>query len=170
MNYVTPKDKEEINETIYNLKNTWSFSWANIAKRTGWSVTTVRNHYDENWFPGKYYKKPIPATAIFANRQPGVYLLAQQVVEDGKIINLIKVGKSTDLYKRLTSYKGMNPFAKCVDTLNCSEEELDKLEKDFHLLLGTKNQRYANTEWFICDDKQYNYWLENKFNIIRNLK
>ena len=163
MNYVTPKDREEINEIVHDLKKSITFSWAIAARRTGWSATTVRKYYDENWYPGKYFQKPVPAAKIKYNCKPGLYLLAQQIVEDNQIIKLIKIGKSKCLYQRLNSYKGMNPFAKCIDIYNCSPEELDDLEKSYHIRLSAKNRRYANTEWFICTDEEFDYWSNYKF-------
>ena len=168
MNYVTPKDQEEINEVIATSGHAWTFSWANIARRTGWSVSTVRKYYDPNWYPGKYYQKPISITNIHHNTKPGIYLLAQQIVEDNQIINLIKIGKSKNIYERLNTYKGMNPFAKCIDILNCHEDELTELENLCHKYLGIKNRRYGGTEWFVCDDEEYQWWLKNKLKIFRS--
>lgn len=161
MRYTTPKDIEHINEVARELGSRIDFSWKTLAAKTKWSETTVRKYYDKDWFPGKYYKKPIKVEHSNKDLEyAGLYMLAQQIVENGKIINLIKVGKSTNLRKRLDSYHGMNPFAKCIATKKVFKEDLDKCEKDFHLILGVKNTRYGNTEWFICSDEEYAKWHE----------
>lgn len=164
MKYVDPKEKERINKFIHENIKSFGFSWQWAADRLGWSVTTVRKYYDKEWYPEKYFKNPIKTTPVAKELEySGLYLLAQQVVVDGKILNLIKIGQSTNLRKRLMSYQGMNPFAKCIDTLVCSPEKLNESETAYHKMLGAKNQRYGNTEWFICSDEEYNKWLQYKF-------
>ena len=164
MKYVDFKEKERINRFIHENIDSYGFSWQWAADRLGWSVTTIRKHYDKDWYPEKYYKSAIKTTPIEKELEySGLYLLAQQVVVDGKIINLIKVGQSKNLRKRLMSYQGMNPFAKCIDTIACVPDKLDAAEASYHKRLGVKNQRYGNTEWFICSDEEYNKWLQYKF-------
>ena len=171
MRYVSAQDKEKINEIAYNMKDTYLFTWANLARKTGWSPTTVRNHYDKDWYPGKYYKKPVQ-TIQYSNdlEYPGIYLLGERIIEDDKIINLLKIGKGQNLKKRLDNYKGSNPFAKCIDTLRCDIDDLDEIERLGHEILKTKNHRYGKTEWFICSDEQYQWWMEHKLNIFRSHK
>ena len=164
MRYTTPKDVEQINEVARELEENSAFSWKKLAAKTNWSETTVRKYYDKDWFPGKYFKKPLKAEAVSNElNYSGLYMLSQQIVDNGKILNLIKVGQSTNIQKRLTSYQGMNPFAKCIATKRLYEEDLNKWEKCYHLLLGTKNVRYGNTEWFICSDEEYQRWLQKGF-------
>ena len=166
--YVTPKEIEKINETVYEMKRLkgWTFSWSQAGSKLKRAPSTVQKYYDENWYPGKYYQKPvkvekIPKTLDYA----GIYLLAQQVVDNGKIINLVKVGKSLNLRNRLASYQGMNPMAKCIDTLELYPDDVDNVEKAYHMLLGHKNVRYGNTEWFICSDDEYQKWTHHKLHI-----
>ena len=169
MRYVTPKDIEKINSLINEMQGTWSFSFNKVAKRTGWSETTVRKYYDKDWYPGKYFQTPIKTTQYSTELDhAGLYLLVERIVnENNVIINLVKVGQATNLKQRLDSYKGSNPFAKCIDTLQCHKDDLNELEHAYHQLLGMKNTRYGKTEWFICNDEQYNWWLENKLNTFR---
>lgn len=166
MNYVTPKDIEKINELIVEMNRDWLHTWQWVADKSGWSISTVKKYYDKDWYPGKYYQKPIQTEKINYSHQSGIYLLAQQIFENGQVINLIKVGQSTNLDKRLKSYVGMNPFAKCIATKNYRSEDLNQVEELYHNFLGIKNRRYGNTEWFICDDEQYNWWLENKLSLL----
>lgn len=168
MRCVLPQDKEKINQVAHELKEMYGygFSFSQVARKTGWSETTVRKYFDKDWYPGKYFQMPIKTEKIPKTLEhPGLYMLSQQIVEDGHIINLIKVGQSTNLKKRLHSYQGMNPFAKCVDTMELLAEDLDEYEKAYHTMLGTKNKRYGQTEWFVCDDEQYNYWINKKFSL-----
>jgi hypothetical protein len=163
MKYVRPKDKEKINEVARELDGLGKLTWDRLAQKTGWSATTVRKYYDKDWYPGKYFQKPMKKTAIPEGLEhPGVYLLAYQSVVDGKIVNLVKVGQSKNLKKRLSSYQGMNPFVKCIDTKFIPEEDLDAEEKFYHMVLGMKNVQYGGTEWFICSDEEYNYWINRK--------
>lgn len=164
-----PSEIEKINKLGHEMNKTIFFSWQKLANKTGWSVTTVRKYYDKDWYPGKYYQEPIKIRTNYneLNNQAGIYLLAQQIIENNEILNLIKIGQSKNLKKRLNSYKGMNPFVKCIDTLSCDIDDLDQIEQAGHLLLGTKNKRYGNTEWFICTEEQYNYWLKHKLDLFR---
>jgi hypothetical protein len=163
MRCVTPKDQELINEIGHELKKRGQLTWSKLASKTGWSATTVSKYFDKNWSPGKYFQKPLKIQPIDIElAHSGLYLIAFQSIVDGKIVNLVKVGQSKNLKNRLASYQGMNPFVKCVDTKYVPQDELDAEEHFYHMLLGTKNTRYGNTEWFICDDEQYNYWTHRK--------
>ena len=166
---MTPQEIERINKIGHELYNhsPYFFTWSKLANKTGWSTTTVRKYYDKEWYPGKYFKEKMKIEPVSNCLGCGIYMLAQQVVENHKILNLIKVGKSKNLSSRLKDYVGMNPFAKCIDVFQCDVEDLDKLEKTYHMILGKDNRRYGNTEWFICDDKQFQYWLDNKLNYFR---
>ena len=97
-------------------------------------------------------------------------MLAEQIVENNKIINLLKTGQATNLKKRLNSYKGSNPFARCIDTLKCDKNDLNEIERLSHEILGMKNHRYGKTEWFICSDEQYEWWMKHKLDIFRSHK
>lgn len=170
MRLVNNKDKEHINKIARKLKKQCPyFSWKDLAVKTGWSTTTVRRHYDENWYPGKYFQEPIESRKISKDLEfSGLYMLAQRIIEDDKILNLIKVGKSNNIKQRLQSYKGTNPFAKCIDTREVFPEDLSEYEKEYHYLLGKDNIRYGNTEWFICNDEQFKYWTEKGFGFRSN--
>ena len=162
---VTYQEIENINEAVREMQRLmgWGFSWNRAASKLKRAPATIQKYFDEDWYPGKYYQKPKKVAKIPKELEhAGIYLLAQQVVVDGKIINLVKVGKSTNLCSRLASYQGMNPLAKCIDTLELYPEDLDRNEQSYHSLLGIKNKRYGNTEWFICDDAEYNYWTHYK--------
>lgn len=163
MKYVKPQDKEKINEIARELEKAGRFTWDRLAQKSGWSTTTVRKYYDKDWYPGKFFQKPMKIKPMPSDLEhPGIYLLAYQSVVDGKIINLVKVGQSKNLKKRLASYQGMNPFVKCIDTKFVLEEDLDSEEAFYHTVLGMKNVRYGNTEWFICSDEEYAYWSNRK--------
>lgn len=166
---MTPQEIEKINKIGHELYNysPYFFSWEKLARKTGWSATTVRKYYDKEWYPGKYFKDKIKAESISKDLGCGIYMLAQRIVENDEILNLIKVGKSKNLTSRLKDYVGMNPFAKCVDTFQCDPEDVDDLEKTYHMLLGRNNHRYGNTEWFVCDESQYKFWLDHKLNFFR---
>ena len=172
MRYVTPKDIEKINEVAHEMEGTWAFSFNKVANKTGWSVTTVRKYYDKDWYPGKYYQKPVKSKKYTNNlNYSGLYLLIQRIIDNyDNIINLVKVGQAHDLKQRLDSYKGSNPFATCIDVLPCHKDDLNELEKAYHMLLGTKNKRYGKTEWFICDDEQFEWWKEHKLDAFRSNK
>ena len=165
MRCVTPKDQEKINRVAREMEKLRPlYSWGDLAKKVGWSATTVRRYYDDYWYPGKYYQEPIKLEPIRKELEyPGLYMLAQRIVEDDKIINLLKIGQSTNIKKRLASYRGSNPFAKLIDTRETYKEDLDEFEKQYHLLLGQKNQRYGNTEWFICSDEEFERWTKKGF-------
>lgn len=164
MRYTTPKDIELINEIARELEEKSAFSWQKLASKSKWSISTVRKYYDKDWYPGKYFTKPKKIETISKELEyAGLYMLSQQIVDNGQIINLIKVGQSSNIQKRLMSYQGMNPFAKCIATKKLYEEDLDKWEKHYHLLLGINNIRYGNTEWFICTDDEYNKWQQKGF-------
>lgn len=166
MRIVSYKDKEYINKIARKLeKQCRYFSWKDLADKTGWSTTTVKRHFDKDWYPGKYYQEPMEVKPLSKELEyPGIYMLAQRIIEDdGRVLNLIKVGQSINIKKRLNSYRTSNPFAKCIDTKEIFEEDLKEYEKEYHYLLGRDNTRYGNTEWFICDDEQYNYWITEGF-------
>lgn len=96
----------------------------------------------------------------------GVYLLAQIVSvptrpEDKYYI--IKVGKSVNLNQRINSYKGMNPFAICIDIQQTSSREVNATEIKYHQLLNKKYYRQGNTEWFIVPEEDYEKILKKGF-------
>ena len=163
MKYVGPQDVEKINKIAHHMRDKYYCSWRDIAQKTEWSITTVRKYYDKNWFPGKYYQEPIEIENI--NKEldyTGIYLMGQQIYEEGAIIHLIKVGKAINIRNRLSAYRTHNPFAKLIDTKKYDIKDLDKIEKTYHNLLGIKNKRYGNTEWFVCSEEEYNKWLKQK--------
>lgn len=172
MRFVTLKDQEEINRIAREMdRKKPYYSWSDLARKTGWSTSTVRRYYDENWEPGKYYQEPIKTKSIKEElAYPGLYMLGQRVLKDNKIINLIKVGQSTNIKKRLASYKGTNPYAELIDTREAYKEDLKELEKEYHFLLGIKNQRYNNTEWFVCTNEEYEYWTTRGFGLLRDYR
>lgn len=163
-NAVTYDELETINYAIYMRKKDYTMTWNDVADLTGRSITTVKKYYDKNWFPGKYaQKEPVKDTRDFNKLEyPGVYMLTQQVIEDNKVLNLIKVGKSTNIRKRLDSYKTSNPTAKVIDTQKCHIGDIDKLEKVYHTFLSHRGKKYKNTEWFVVNDEYYEYFLSHK--------
>ena len=166
MKYVTQKDKEKINEIAHKKLQNIFYTWEDIAKSTGWSVSTVKKYYDKDWTPGKYFKGHIDLEKIPKNlAQPGLYMLAQQIIINGETINLIKVGKSLNLKRRLMEYNGMNPFVQVIDTRCYDKDEIGFWETKYHMTLNINNKRYGNTEWFVCDDEQYNYWINKKLTL-----
>ena len=166
--YVNLKEKEHINEVVHEMKKYmgWMFSWTKAGLKLKRAPETVKRHYDKDWCPGKYFTKPTVSKKYSNDLEyAGLYLLAQQVINNGQIINLVKVGKSTNIKKRLLSYQGTNPFVKCISTLRVYEDDLDRMEKQYHALLGAKNSRYGNTEWFICSDEEYEKSINHTLSI-----
>ena len=163
---MTLKEIERLNRIIRKIEEcNGEKSLAYIARSSGYPVETIKKYYDEKWYSNKYYQETdIDPEMVYG---AGLYLLAQQIISDGKIINLLKIGQSKTLNQRLSSYKTTNPFARCIDILECKPEELTKLEHGYHVLLEQENERFRNTEWFVCDDEHYNYWLNHKFNTLK---
>lgn len=94
---------------------------------------------------------------IWSNKG-GLYLLAQIVCLPGRPNEkyfLIKVGKSTNLQQRIKSYKGMNPFAKCIDIKELAPRFIDDTEIKYHQLLDKKYSRQLGTEWFVVPKEDY---------------
>lgn len=88
----------------------------------------------------------------------GLYLLAQIVCLPSKPSEkyyIIKVGKSTNLQQRIKSYKGMNPFAKCIDIKELAPRFIDDTEIKYHQSLDKKYNRQLGTEWFVVPKEDY---------------
>ena len=159
---MTSREIEKINRSRRNFKDETP---AQFARHMGYPYSTIKEVLDENWYPGKYYTE----TEVDYDKYlgSGLYFLIQQVIYDNEVLNLIKVGKSKDLQQRIKSYKGMNPFARCIDIFQCEPDRITALEQEYHKLLGEKNKRFENTEWFICNDEQYQYWINQTFDLHR---
>ena len=100
----------------------------------------------------------------------GVYMLAQIVsppTRPGERYYLIKVGKSKSLDKRISSYKGMNPFALCVDVEILPPRFIDETEIYYHNLLDMKYQRENGTEWFVVPADDYETFLNYGFDAFK---
>lgn len=96
----------------------------------------------------------------------GVYLLAQIVsppTRPAERYYIIKVGKSTNLHKRINAYKGMNPFAICIDVKQVPPRDIDATEIKYHMLLNKRYSRQGNTEWFIVPEQEYEKILKKGF-------
>jgi hypothetical protein len=103
----------------------------------------------------------------------GVYMLAQIVsppTRPGERYYLIKVGKSQSLNKRISAYKGMNPFALCIDIEIFSSRFIDDAETRYHNLLDSKYQRQNGTEWFVVPVEDYEVFLNYGFDAFKNKK
>ena len=101
---------------------------------------------------------------IYSNNS-GIYMLAQAVCIPNRINErhfLIKVGMSTHLNDRIKSYKGMNPFAICVDTLELPEHKIREEENKWHNFLRTKFDPIGQ-EWFSVKQDAYISFLEAGF-------
>lgn len=97
----------------------------------------------------------------------GLYMLAE-IVSPANRPNeqyyLIKIGQSTNLKNRINSYKGMNPFACCIDTLLCPSKDLDALELYWHdKLAGFGGHSQAGTEWYVMPKDRYEKLIELGF-------
>lgn len=168
MRYVTPKDIERINEIVYQFKSqNQLFFWTDIGKMTGWSANTARKYYDKDWYPQKYYKtETISLSQNKYSCEPGLYMLKNIQIINEETKYLIKVGKSINLNKRITSYVGANPFAICVSTILCPREDLSTKEKEYHMVLQTMGHRCGNTEWFSLPKDKFDYICEHGFSCL----
>lgn len=104
--------------------------------------------------------------------KPGIYLMAQIIrnLEDNQSFYAIKVGKSSNLRKRVNSYKGMNPGCICIDIMEC--QDYDRREKIFqekiiefggYLCAGGR-------EWFSIPKENFDKVLEKGLNAVYNLE
>lgn len=75
----------------------------------------------------------------------------------------LKIGFTTDLEQRISSYKTTNCYAKLIDSKPGSR--LD--EKALHLLC---EQYHYNREWFYNNDEVKNIWNNYKSNFYENFK
>lgn len=99
----------------------------------------------------------------------GVYLLAQIVsppTRPAERYYIIKVGKSTNLHKRISAYKGMNPFAVCIDVKQVPPRDIDATEIKYHMLLNKRYLRQGNTEWFVVPEQDYEKILKKGFDAL----
>ena len=105
---------------------------------------------------------------IFAETS-GLYMLAQVVCIPHRLnerIFLIKIGlSSTNLNKRIQSYKGMNPLAVYIDIKQIPASEVADAEKYWHNLMGKYYDRLVSSEWFAVPYEDYLRFLQNGFDI-----
>lgn len=103
-------------------------------------------------------------------KHSGLYMMAQVVCNPTKLnerFYLIKIGLSTtNLHNRISSYKGMNPMAICIDTIEINANKAPLMEQKWHSLLENKYDRVNNSEWFIVSFQDYLRFLENGFDIV----
>ena len=104
-------------------------------------------------------KFPIhPNIKIELPDKAGLYLLCQ-IVSPAHLPStrfyLVKVGKSTNLHKRVNAYNGMNPFASCVDYKRYPPSQVDNAEIRYHEKMEKKWTRQGNTEWFVVPESDY---------------
>lgn len=103
--------------------------------------------------------------------KPGIYLLVQIIrdLEDNNSYYAIKVGKSSNLRKRVKSYKGMNPGCACIDFFSCynySEQE----EKFHNKIMQAGGYCCGGNEWFSISKENFNKILKNGLNEVYNLR
>lgn len=98
----------------------------------------------------------------------GLYMLAQTVCVPTRINErhfLIKIGMSeTNLNNRINSYKGVNPFAICIDTIVLPKDEVRDEERDWHNKMGKLYEPVITPEWFNVPFEDYVRFLEFGFN------
>lgn len=94
----------------------------------------------------------------------GVYLLCQITCpcdRPNEKYFLVKVGKSTNLNRRISSYRGSNPFAHCIDIQET--RNLHNVEKKYHQRMKQKWEQQAGTEWFVVSEEDYKEILQKGF-------
>lgn len=100
-------------------------------------------------------------------QQPGLYMMAQIICHPTQINTryfLIKIGMSTtNLNQRINSYKGMNPFAACVD-YQIIYKDVRHYENIWHHKMDTRYERQGNSEWYIVPFEDYTNFLQYGFN------
>lgn len=99
----------------------------------------------------------------------GLYLLAQVICitsRPNEKYFIIKVGKSQNLAKRIQSYRGMNPFATCIDTLEIVSNRVDETEIKYHMMLSKRYERQLNTEWYIVSEEEFEKIVKNGFDAL----
>lgn len=113
---------------------------------------------------------PMKFTSDFNHIYPeknGVYMLGN-ITSPANRPNeqyfLIKVGKSTNLKNRISSYKGMNPFAALIDIKLCPKSKLDDIESFWHNKLDKIGHCQNGTEWYIVPKFYYEKFLTSGFN------
>lgn len=152
---------DQINLTIHKKKKTIEQDKLSLL-----SITT--NHHElieaskENIYL-KDYDFVYPETS-------GLYMLSQIIcnpTNPEEQLYLIKVGKSTNLKQRIRSYKGANPFAKCIAYKKLPRSQIDKAEIKAHIFLGNKKgTRCNNTEWYAVSDHHYIQFLKFGFDYL----
>ena len=99
----------------------------------------------------------------------GLYLLAQIICitsRPNEKYFIVKVGKSQNLAKRIQSYRGMNPFATCIDILEIKSNKVDEMEIKYHMMLNKKYERQLNTEWYVVPEEEFAKIVKNGFDAL----
>lgn len=108
---------------------------------------------------------------VVLTNKPGIYLMIQIIRDkyDKQSHYAIKVGKSSNLRKRVNSYRGMNPGCACIDVLEC--QDYDRREKIYQEKI-IKSGAYlcGGNEWFSIPKEDYDRILEKGLNGVYNLR
>lgn len=150
-----------------------------ISQITGYAVSTVKNYvrkyqelerfYDDYFNFDTPNKTRIVRTPLntFDDGYPtphvpeecGLYLVGSTYINpfSKQTYYWIKVGMSTNLVKRLRSYRTENPMVWIADTMAVDKEDVYSMERECHIILSDVAYGIArNTdEWFIVDEKTY---------------
>lgn len=103
------------------------------------------------------------------SNKSGLYMLAQVLCMPHRLNEryyLIKIGMSeTNLNNRINSYKGSNPLAICIDTIEVSKDKVKTSEKEWHIKMGNLYNRLNGSEWFSVPYEDYLRFLEFGFDV-----
>ena len=163
-------------------------SFSKICQITSYALSTVKsyvNKYEyltkeyDNFFnkraPQKYEYVCTPLDdfddgylKVEVPKECGLYLVGSTHFDPltGKTYYWIKVGMSTNLFKRLRGYHSENPMIYVADTLITGNDVVCDMEHDCHVMLSdVAMARAENTaEWFLVDKDTYMNICQQGFN------
>ena len=105
--------------------------------------------------------------SIYLIDKSGIYLMGQiaKEINTSQEIYMIKIGQSKNLRKRISQYKTVNPYCKCIDTI--ISDNYNSLEKQYHKKIKSINgTQIDNTEWYIVSKTLFEKCLKYGFDII----
>ncbi len=127
-------------------------------------ILTYTGHYNNRFQKKKITKKKNKKYAIIQ----GLYLIGNTYFNPftKEEFYWIKVGKSTDIYKRILTYKTHNPMIWEADSIELNTEQMNEFEKLCHRQLKEICKEIAeNTnEWFMVSRETYLEICEKKWN------
>lgn len=93
----------------------------------------------------------------------GLYLIGtiNYDIRNGKVLYFVKVGKSTNLKRRIKEYDTHNPFMVKIGYKNIEKEKLDEKEKLCHDKLKEVGFTVFSDEWF-CVSETVFYKIYNR--------